>query len=321
MGQKGIWQYHDLLKPHVKPGNRLTSKEGNTPLENHPDLAKDLELKHLYIKREDLNPTGSHKDRGLAYQISAHIQEGKENFSISSSGNAAISAINILKNTNFPLHVFLSEKISKEKLKRLTEILDNKVSNELFCKKDCSFENINFYFTQKPLSKEIQYSKKNNTTSLRGSVDPYGWQGFKTIACEIEGDFDTIFIPTSSGNTTKGIYEGLSLKRPIHIVQTTKVNTIARSFDSDFLPTKTSKAKSIVDRIGHRAKEIEKIINDSNGHGWVISNKEIDESQALLRKNNLSTSNESALTIAGIIKAKRKGWSLSKPLCIFTGIT
>jgi threonine synthase len=76
-------------------------------LKKNPSLAESLELENIYLKREDLNPTGSHKDRGLAFEISSHIQDGKDEFIISSSGNAAISAVTLLKNTKNILHIFI----------------------------------------------------------------------------------------------------------------------------------------------------------------------------------------------------------------------
>ena len=310
----GIWTYADLLKPFVKKEFRLSLTEGNTPLEENKELGKILGLEAILLKREDFNPTGSHKDRGLVFQISAHLQAGRKEFVISSSGNSSISAINLLRNRKEKLHVFLSENISDEKFSRLKKIFPN------LEKKGSEFENFIFHFTKKPLSKAFLFAKENNLTFLRGSTDKYGYEGFKTIGYEIEGeDFDSIFIPTSSGTTAKGIYEGLNLKKPFHIVQTTKVNTLVQEFDKDYEKSQDSIANSIVDRVGHRKVDVKKIIEETNGTGWAISDKEIMQAQEILKREGIETSNESALTIAGIKKAKEKGWEIKKPLCIFTG--
>ncbi len=321
--KQGVWGFSELLNPKINNEHRKTLGEGMTPLEENYELSSILNIEKIYLKREDLNPTGSHKDRGVAFQISAHLQEGKKEFAISSSGNSAISAIHILKNTNYKLDIFLSSNISISKIQRLTKTLKGNIPEEIFKGKNITYENITFHFSKKPLSELTTFVRKNNVISLRGSTDKYGYEGFKTIGYELEKiKADSIFIPTSSGTTAKGIYEGLKEKNiviPFHIIQTTKINTMVHRFDKNYKPSITSKADAIVDRIGHRVNEIEEIINKTKGTGWIISDKEIEESQNILKKVGIQTSNESALTIAGIIKAKKNNWEIKKPICIFTG--
>ena len=307
MPEVGIWKYANNLNPFVENGFRLSLGEGDTPILENENIAKFLDVEDVYIKREDLNPTGSHKDRGLAFQISAHIQEGAKSFVISSSGNSAISAIALIRGRKENLHIFLSEKISKKKLSRLK-------------RHPKESKNIKINFCKKPLSEAFKFAKENNFIFLRGSTDKYGYEGFKTIAYEIENlDFDSIFIPTSSATTAKGVYEGLQYKKPLHIVQTTVVNTLARDFDKKYKPEEESIADSIVDRVGHRKEEIVKIIKKTQGHGWIVSNQEIINAKEKLQDENIITSNESAMTIAAIEKARLNGWEIKKPLCIFTG--
>ena len=107
----GIWAHRHLFTKDVDPKHRLSLGEGGTPCTNCSKLAKHMGMKYVYLKREDLNPTGSFKDRSLAYQISAHLQDGEKNFVISSSGNAAISAIGYCRKANCNLHVYISDKI------------------------------------------------------------------------------------------------------------------------------------------------------------------------------------------------------------------
>ncbi len=64
-----------------------------TPQTQAKKLAKALGLTTgLYLKREDLHPQGSHKGRSIPLMIEKYIKLGWDNFCISSSGNAAISA-------------------------------------------------------------------------------------------------------------------------------------------------------------------------------------------------------------------------------------
>jgi threonine synthase len=324
MSNKGIWEYANQLKPLVKESFRLSLSEGNTPLEKHPNLAKDLGLENIFLKREDLNPTGAQKDRGLAFEISAHLQDEANEFAIASSGNSAISAINLLKGTQYHLHIFLSSNLSDSKIKRLVKPLEG-IAPRIFKCEDVTFENFKFYFSPKPLSTAFYFSRTKNLVLLRGSTDIYGFEGFKTIAFELKKEVqnsDSIFIPTSSGTTAKGIYEGFKAENwilPFHLVQTTKINTLVHKFDKDFEPQKCSLADSIVDRIGHRALEVQEIITKSEGTGWIISDAEIRQAQNILQKHNILTSNESALIIVAVQKARSKNWDIKNPICLFTG--
>src|SRR5438874_13204964 len=87
----GIWRFAGRLPP-IDESARVTLGEGSTPLEESPALARWAGLRRLWLKREDRNPTGSHKDRGAAYQISRCRATGDRVAVISSSGNAAVAA-------------------------------------------------------------------------------------------------------------------------------------------------------------------------------------------------------------------------------------
>ncbi|KXK27481.1 MAG: threonine synthase [candidate division WS6 bacterium OLB20] len=60
----------------------------------------------IHLKNEHENPTGSFKDRSLAYQIGFHIRSGQERFVISSSGNAAIAAAAVCTAAGAELDIF-----------------------------------------------------------------------------------------------------------------------------------------------------------------------------------------------------------------------
>ena len=63
-----LWRYHAML-PVQSPDRIVSLGEGMTPLLRAERLGKQLGLKHLYIKDEALNPTGSFKARGLALAV------------------------------------------------------------------------------------------------------------------------------------------------------------------------------------------------------------------------------------------------------------
>ncbi|MCB9790759.1 pyridoxal-phosphate dependent enzyme [Candidatus Nomurabacteria bacterium] len=307
----------------------LENECGETPLEVSDALYHSIGINHLKFKREDLNPTGSHKDRSLLYQISAHLQDGAKSFSISSSGNSLISAAYILKNNpKISLKIFLSKNISQRKLERLSQTLNIQIESPKAPSADINLDNIKIAFTAKPVSESIKFANQTNSILLRGSTDPYALQGPKTISYELAGRGDQIFIPTSSATTAYGIYlgykdlleEGEIEKIPeIHIVQSEAVNPIAREFDKSFEPKESSIISSIVDRIAHRKVEAIKAIKETGGSGWVVSDEESIKAQDLLQKAGINSSIEGAMTIAALEKATQNKYPLKNPICIITG--
>lgn len=348
---KGIWKHQSLLDSKVLPAYEFSLNEGNTPLQENEKLTKKLGMEKLFLKREDLNPGGSHKDRYIAFSLSAHISDiintnpdAKNdyiNFVISSSGNAAISSIRYINSDNdirLKLYVFISDKLDKHKINRLINEIPE-LKDSLTKYKNCDNGKIVIKFSKSPLSDSIKFANQINATLLRGSNDKYGTNGLRTISKEIltqlkdyikeknianiEEVFpEAVFIPCSSGTLFAGIAEGfekLDQKIRLIAVQTSEVNTIAKSYDKDFIVETESIANAIVDRVAHRKTEIQKIIKDTNGTALVIENKDIEKAQKLLKKYEIQTSNESALCIAAIIKAQSKGLNIKKAVCIFTG--
>jgi threonine synthase len=272
---------------------KLTMGEGNTPVEEH-----QVEGIKALLKREDMNPNGSFKDRSIAYQLSKHISDGVKKFCISSSGNAAISAYAYSKLIDISLDIFVSSKLSSEKLAKL--------------------EGAKLHISDNPKSDCIKFSGETGSLNLRGSVDDNAYFGYYSLAEEIsELDIDSIFIPTSSGNAALGLHQGLKKLGnhiPIYIVQTTKVCPIASLYDKEFTKTDSSVVTCITDRVCKRKDQIIDLIKDSCGSGIVISDEEVLEAS---KKDSLPIN--SSVSIAGFTKALKKGYTINRPLLVISG--
>lgn len=297
--QRGIWKYHRYLK-EVPEKFRLSLGEGSTA----EDYINDLDVT---FKREDQNPTGSLKDRGTAFLISKYYSEGKTDFVISSSGNAAISAANVCRQAGLNLTIFISPNIESGKLKII---------------KSFNFE---IKITPSPLSQSARFAFENGFVHLRPSTDIYGSEGYRTISFELlagDTNFDDIFIPVSSGSCFIGVFEGFSkfgfLPR-FHLCQSSVINPVARIFDIDFIKEDNSLAKAIVAKVVPQKEKIIDIVKKSGGSGWVIDNNRISEAQKILEKNGIITSNEGVLAFAAVIKAGEKHQKLGKTVCLLTG--
>ncbi len=306
---KNIWRYAAFYPP-IKEENRLTLGEGNTPEISAEGLAKDLGLRKLIFKREDLNPSGSHKDRLLAYQVSTAKENGEKILIISSSGNAAVSASAYCKLAGIKLFVFVSPKTDKEKLAAIAKTGPS-----------TSFgAGATIIVSKHALTLADLAAKKFGIKNLRPGADANYYYGLKSIAFEIFercGEIDAIFIPTSSASTLLATAEahndlikngGIDKMPEIYAVQTAKIHPIAENFDKDFVVEKESSARGIVSKNIPREKleKILKVIKESGGGGVAVSNKQIAKARKALEQNNIITGYESAASFAGVIKLKEK---------------
>lgn len=293
------------------------SRMNKTLQKSYPNLANKIGLSRLWIKHEYLNEAGSHKIRLLEKLIKNHLKKGQKKFVISSSGNAAIAAAYYLTKyvkikTN--LMIFISKNISAEKFQRLKKVIGN-----------C--QDIKIRKVLRPKQQAFLFSKKHNAIFLRGSTEPTAPQAYYSLAKELAQipNLKSIFIPTSSGITALGLHQGfkkLKKKIEIHLVQTEKIHPLTRNFDHQFSPQKTSLANAIVDRIGLRKQETNKIVQESLGSGWIISDQALKQAKKILKtETNISINTyNSFLSLAGVIKAKKTKWPLSGTVCcLFTG--
>jgi threonine synthase len=87
LGPATLWRYAALL-PVNDPQTAVTLGEGYTPLLPTPRLARALGLRHLAVKDEGRNPSGTFKDRGASVAISRYVELGVKTVAHNSSGNA-----------------------------------------------------------------------------------------------------------------------------------------------------------------------------------------------------------------------------------------
>jgi threonine dehydratase len=250
----------------------------NTPL---------IKLENIYLKREDLNITGSAKDRSLIFQIENLKKQGFNSAVISSTGNAAISAAHFCFLNKIDLTVFLSPKVNKNKLNLI--------------------KNCQIVFSDKPISDAIKFSKKNNLYFLRQSTDPSALIGYQEIGKELRTqlpEITSIFVPVGSGTTLLGI--SLALNQSVKIFAIKPENTIL----TDALTVKYQPLKN----------KVESVVKNSKGSELIVQNSEILEAQKILKSNNIKTSLESALAFAGLKKAQNQKLDIGNyPVVIFTG--
>lgn len=308
----GIWKYCTYFNTNIEQKYRLSLQEGDTPIENYPKLDVQCHT-HIYFKREDKNPNGSHKDRSIAFQVSKYYQDGIPHVTISSSGNSAISAAAYCSLAGIHLTLFLSPSISEEKKKRLESIV----------KKN---KDITVIYSPQAKTACFRFALEQHIPNMTPSKDSHlAMEGMQTLGIELAQEtehIDAIFMPASSALGFVSMVKGYTTLKPLipmHIVQTSKIHPIAQYYDTDFTPESNSFAKAIVARAVPLINDARNIINTSHGAGWVIENAQLEEAYQILQKQGIHTSYDAALSLAGLLKAQRKGIHFTNAICILTG--
>jgi threonine synthase len=310
-----IWHYAERYSPLIKEGDRLSFGEGGVRCVELPGLNEELSdgitLRRFIFKREDENPTGSHKARALAYQVSYYRAKGEKTLLISSSGNAAIAAADYCRLCGIRLIAFVSKNTPRSKINEIK----NAGQTVLFCEKPINF---------------AKYAARIfNIQNLRPSHDDLSIEPYKSIAFELfdefSDDIDAVFIfPTSASSligTARGYLQlrdelGVLKRAPkIIAVQTGGITSIAEQFVKKTGEAGTSAAGALGVKVTRRTEEAVEIIKKLAGTAVIVSSDEISEADAILKRYGIITSEEGAASFAGAIKLH----DYKNVVCILSG--
>ncbi len=228
----GLWRYAPVL-PIADPTHRLTLGEGGTPLLPCPRLAAQLGVRHLLIKFEGANPTGTIKDRTSATAIAAARQFGFRATSVVSSGNAGSSIAAYSARAGLRSLIFAYARASAPKLMHMAATTDDLV------------------LYQGVYDDLIQIWDRLAGEQLffdcGASRNPYKHEGKKTLAYEIAEQTgwappDVVVVPVAVGESFiaaargfREMHEAGWISRMPRLVaaQATRANAIARAFRED----------------------------------------------------------------------------------------
>jgi len=304
-----IWTHAALFgdDPGAKEasGYGITLGEGGTALEPVPALAKLCGARELFLKREDRNPSGSHKDRGLLYQVVHHAPEGGQTFVLSSSGNAAVSAAAACRATNNRLIAFVSPKTARSKMLRLVQT----EAVVIVCPKPINF---------------ARYAARVfGLINLRGTKDSVSSIGYRSIAGEVSSEapeLDAFFTFSSSGISMTGIADGfdrLGCAPSLWAVQSGECLGVVRAID----PETPSDPESPAGRLGIRnppgADQLAARLLSSGGGAIAVGSSEVRIWQQRLEDAGIKTSPEGAAVLAGVERCD--GLTEASVVAVMTG--
>ena len=110
---RGLSRFRDRL-PGTGP--LVTLGEGDTPLVPLPRLGAEIGLPRLMAKLENVNPTGSYKDRIAAVSMTLAKERGQRGWVATSSGNAGMALAAYGARAGLPGVLFTLPTIPREKL-------------------------------------------------------------------------------------------------------------------------------------------------------------------------------------------------------------
>jgi threonine synthase len=287
----------------VPPSGWLTLGEGWTPAVEAPRLAERLGLERLVLKREDLNPTGSHKARGLAFQLAVARMELPPGswVTISSSGNAAMAAAAYAALAQLRLAAFIAPATPPAKVASLVRL------------------GATVFVTPRALSMAEELAISRRIPNLRPSTHAHAVEGFQSIGWEIVetlAPVEALFTFVSSGTSFVALGRALQragevTARPwapaLHAVQGTGAQPIAGLFDRRRVSEVRGRLGALGARKTRRAGEAKRWILATGGSGWVITDEEAAAAGALLADHGLETSLEGAAALAAAHRAARAG--------------
>ena len=194
----GIWRFATLFDDDETVARARASGlhlgEGDTPLLDLPKVAASLGLASLSLKHEGLNPSGSHKDRGVLFQVAHHHRPGRPStFVLSSSGNAAVAAAAATQRSGDRLIAFVAPGTNHAKRTKL------------------SAEGAIVVETVKPMNFARYAARVFDLVDLRGTRDPVASVGYRSLAGEIaeaQPEADALVTFSSSGISLRGIDDG-----------------------------------------------------------------------------------------------------------------
>jgi threonine synthase len=198
--EHSMWRYREVM-PVEDPANIMTLGEGMTPLLPLRAIGRRLGLRHLFVKEEGLNPTGSFKARGLSAAISKAKELGVRTASMPSAGNAGAAAAAYCARAGMELYLVMP--------------VDVPYVNQV----ECAIYGAHTFLIHGLINDAGRSLREQG--KIKGWFDmstlkePYRVEGKKTMGYELAEQFDwslpdVIIYPTGGGTGIIGMWKAFS---------------------------------------------------------------------------------------------------------------
>lgn len=327
-----IWKYKELIH-NVSEDCYVALGEGNTPLLKSKQIGKVLGLEHLYFKLENLNPSGSYKDRFAAMAVAHAKESGKKAILATSSGNTGAALAAYSAAAGLKCIICLVDGAPFGKVQQMgvygAELL---MIKDFGINDQCTIDVMN---TLNDLS--LKHDSSLEISAYKFS--PIGMEGVQTIAFEIAEELkevDKVFVPAGGGGLFLSIVRGFSkwkstrnaeVSPTLFCVQPRGNDTIASVLSGD-RATPTALANSTTKISGLQVSsllDVAAIVEESKTsicQGTLVEDSDVFECQKqLARLEGIYCEPAGAVALAGLKEALKAGEidPSDHIVCIVTG--
>ncbi len=287
-------------------------------------------LKNLYFKLENLNPTGSYKDRFAAAFIGTLLQKKVPFCLATSSGNTGAALAAYCAAANIPCYVVVVDNAPADKIRQMHAYGAKTLMVGGF--------GINTGITNAVFSGLEQLAKAKEVSLPISAYRycPEGMQGVESIAEEVLRDLnrevDHLFSPAGGGGLTLAVANGvLSSVTPtscrVHCVQPLGNNTIAGALRNGLanaveVPRSTTTVSGLQVPGILDGNETLQRCRQTGGTGFVVTDEAVYNMQTTLaRKEGIFCEAAAAVSVSGLAEAVQN--SEVEPddtiVCLITG--
>ena len=322
-----VWRYRDFMPIH-ETTKLVTLNEGGTGLHRSAHLCEELGLKHLWVKNEGENPTGSFKDRGMTVGVTKAVELGARHVICASTGNTSASLAAYAARAGIKCTVLIpSGKIAYGKLSQAM------IHGAKVLQVRGNFD--------EALEFVLKLAEKHKSIYLLNSINPFRIEGQKSLGYEICEQLnneapDRIIIPVGNAGNISAVWKGLTefyklgyiKKLPkmtgIQAAGSAPIAQMIKNKSDKIIPVENPETIATAIRIGAPVswKKAVNAIKESKGTAETVTDEEILDAQlTLARIEGIFVEPASASSIAGLKKLVKNGVIKreERVVCITTG--
>ena len=319
MGKRppGMWRYREAI-PLDDGADLVSLGEGETPL-----LPYKMDGGHcIWIKQEQLFPSGSTKDRGAAVLVSHLKAIGIERVIEDSSGNAGSALAAYCARAGIHCRILVPQGTSKGKLAQI---------------KACGAD-LEIVPGDREDTAGAAMELARSTYYASHCWSPFFFHGAKTLGYEICDQLgwqvpDHIVLPVGNGTLLLGTYlafqelmaAGITSRMPKIVgVQSAQVDPLRRLYEGQEIPEESPFGQTVAEGIAVvrplRREQIVEAVRATGGRILAVSEEEILSVWHKLRSNGFYIEPTAAVALSGVHTLLReKDFEPGKLVTVFSG--
>lgn len=306
--RRGMLRYAEHLPYRAFP----TLGEGGTPLIPLPMLAERLQVRGLWAKNEGQNPTGSHKDRLSPLVVARALELGRTTVVAASSGNQGVSLALYAAAAGLDCEIVTTHQVHGSWREAIASTGARVVT--------CAHPMDRWRYVEQVVVEKSYYPATNFINPPVGS-NPYGVQGFKTIAFEIVEDLapeppSVVVVPCSRGDLVWGIWQGFreaqqagwlpALPRMVAVEPFPRLGRVLSGSDyRGQFPGETRLVSIGGTTVTYQAVQA---VRESGGRAVAVSDAEAAVARRTLARAGIYAEASSATVLAAAARLRSQGW-------------